>query len=130
MKAILHALKLPNSEISLLFVDQGEMAQYHKTYLERKGPTDILSFPSPPFPTPFHENQPMGDLLICMELVKRNAKKHKRMVRVELAQVLIHGVLHLMGHDHPSAKELKKMRKIEKKILEKVQSFFIGSVQT
>jgi len=128
MKAILHALKLHEFEISLLFVGSKEMATYHEQHLKRKGPTDIISFPAASHPKIPKQRKPLGDLLICMDQVKRNAKKHKRYVREELAHVLIHGVLHLMGYDHQDQGETRKMRAIEKSILHEVKKYFRGAV--
>jgi len=107
------------------------MSDYNRRFLKRRGPTDIISFPAGSTPSPPGEkSDPLGDLLICMEIVKKHAKEHGQMVRMELARVIIHGTLHLLGYDHGSKKEAMKMKKREKELFHQVKTSFVGVIRS
>lgn len=89
------------------------MTQLNAAYMRRRGPTDVLSFPAAEQPLGRGAPKPLGDLILCPPYIRAQAKKHRRRFRDELAQVAIHGVLHLLGYDHLRARDAKVMRALE-----------------
>lgn len=100
-------LKRENREgldISIGIVGKEEIRKLNERYRKKNRPTDVLSF--------LYESS--GEIVICPEIVKRNAKNFKNDFRKELKRILIHGLLHLAGHDHEGSKEkAQKMRNKE-----------------
>jgi probable rRNA maturation factor len=90
-------------ELGLIFVDEREMARLNLQYRKKKGTTDILSF------EPLEEGS-LGELVICPQVIRRQALEHGLLLREELGYMVIHGVLHLLGYDHEkNAKQAKIM---------------------
>ena len=110
----LDALRIhPQSELSILLVDPGTMSAYHEKYLDEPGPTDVLSFPMDELRAPASEDEPplglLGDIVLCPEVTAAQAEEHGRTAAEEADYLLIHGLLHLLGHDHAEAAEKKVM---------------------
>ncbi|MGB9743343.1 MAG: rRNA maturation RNase YbeY [Minisyncoccales bacterium] len=102
--AVLKREKEKNLELSIVLVGQSKIKKLNKQYRRRNRPTDVLSF----------SYNGSGEVVICLEQVKKNAKKFKSSFKTELKRVLIHGILHLLGYDHEkSINEAKRMRKKE-----------------
>ncbi|MFN2589833.1 MAG: rRNA maturation RNase YbeY [Actinomycetota bacterium] len=76
-------------ELSLSFVSGEEMADLHQRFMHEPGPTDVLSFP-------LHEEGLLGDVVVCPEYAAGNAED----LDTELRLLVVHGVLHVLGHDH------------------------------
>jgi len=76
-------------ELSLSFVTLEEMADLHERYMHEQGPTDVLSFPQ-------DEDGLLGDVVICPAYAARNNDD----LDVEIRLLVVHGILHLLGHDH------------------------------
>ena len=92
--------------ISLVLVGDARMKSLNKKYRGRNRLTDVLSF------------EGLNEIVICLPQAKRQAKTLKYSLNFELTRLLVHGIVHLKGYDHEkSAKEAKKMREIEEKIL-------------
>jgi rRNA maturation RNase YbeY len=93
------------------------MRNANKTFRNKDEPTDVLSFPSQAF---FFAKGFLGDLLICLPILKKQAKAQRHSEKTELRVLLIHGVLHLLGFDHEKGvKAAQKMQRAEKRILGK-----------
>lgn len=93
-------------EISLTFMSADEIAALNGKYRETEGPTDVLSFPmweaeDGAFQPPEDwEVLPLGDIVVCPEVVEKNAVDNGKTFEEEKALVIFHGVLHLTGCDH------------------------------
>jgi rRNA maturation RNase YbeY len=114
---VLSELGRPESAVSMLFCSESAMRDLNKLYLGMDAPTDVLSFPAE---DPAGEVPPdalLGDLAICLPYAARNASKEKRTVSGEAALLLVHGVLHLLGHDHDTAPRKKVMWDETKRLL-------------
>ena len=97
--------------LSIALIGVSRMKQLNKKHLKRGYPTDVLVFPET---ENYARINNLGEIIICPQVVKKNAKKFKLTFKKELSKILIHGVLHLSGHDHEkSAREAEKMEKKE-----------------
>ena len=93
-------------ELSIALVGQGRMREINKRYRKKNRVTDVLAFSD--------KELGLGEIIICIREVKKNAKKYNTSFEKELAKVLIHGILHLLGYDHEKGEpEAKKMREKE-----------------
>ncbi|MGH2652244.1 MAG: rRNA maturation RNase YbeY [Actinomycetota bacterium] len=92
------------SELSVSFVTADEMADLHARYLDEEGPTDVLSFPLGD--TDEGGAQILGDVVIAPDVAAAN---HPEDPAAELRLLLVHGILHLLGHDHDDEGERAEM---------------------
>lgn len=109
---ILQELKLDGVEVSIAFVTDVEIARWNKKFRQKKGPTDVLSFPTLTRRTLAHfkrkalKGKPgvelgyLGDIAIAPSTAARYAQKNNRSLEDELRVLMLHGVLHLLGYDH------------------------------
>ena len=109
---ILQHLGLKGRELSVLLVDDSEIRELNRKYLGRDRPTNVLAFPMEG-PQPF----PLGDVVISTETAEREACERGVSLEEEMALLLAHGVLHLIGYDHEGDKEEAFMRVKEEEIL-------------
>ena len=106
-------------EITLRLVEADESQALNAEYRQRDYPTNVLSFP---FEMP--EGLPaqaapdiLGDLVICAEVVAREASEQEKHPEAHWAHMVVHGVLHLLGYDHQSDEQADNMETLEKQIL-------------
>lgn len=99
--------KHPNMEIGIRLVDDAESAHLNKTYRNKSGPTNVLSFP---FANSAEINSCyLGDLVLCAPLIAKEAQAQGKSLESHFAHLVIHGILHLLGHDHATEPEAKIM---------------------
>jgi len=117
-----------DAELSLLFVDATTIAELNETHLGHEGPTDVLSFPidarpstfeGGPDPTPSRVPVPvlLGDVVVCPEVAFANAPDHAGTYEDELALLVVHGILHVLGMDHEDPDEADAMEAREQALL-------------
>jgi probable rRNA maturation factor len=128
-EALAHAALLAEgapaaAQLDLTLVDEAEMAELNETHMGHPGPTDVLSFPldfAEGLP-PSHDAEdipPMaGDIVICPAVARRNAPGHAGTFDDEMALLVVHGVLHLLGHDHAEPAERVAMQARERALLD------------
>lgn len=112
-------------ELNLLFVDEPVMADLHHTHMGEARPTDVLSFPLDGADTSdtFGETL-IGDIVVCPVYADRQAadhageQGHDGSVEDELALLVVHGVLHILGHDHAEPDETARMQACEQQLLD------------
>lgn len=113
--AILGLLGQAEAELSLVLIGNSEMRKLNAKYRRKDYPTDVLSFPmeaGAPSATRL-----LGDVIISVEKAREQAKQRGRTPDQELATLLIHGIVHLLGYDHErSAKDARVMKRLENKI--------------
>ena len=84
------------------------MSAYHEKYLGEPGPTDVLSFPMDELRPPADGEEPpaglLGDIVLCPAVTERQAQEHQRTPNEEAEYLLVHGLLHLLGYDHATAR--------------------------
>jgi probable rRNA maturation factor len=126
-----------DSELSMLFVDEEAMAELNKRFLGKDGPTDVLAFPiddedvveggrSPdslgpgPGVDPETTDPPnlLGDVVVCPAVAARNAPDHAGTYDDEMALLVVHGILHILGMDHIDTEEAEAMEQRERELLE------------
>ncbi len=105
----------PSTEITLRIVDHTESAKLNQRYRHKAGPTNVLSFPEAKIPN--LQSTSLGDLVLCADLVEEEAKQQDISVQDHWAHLMVHGTLHLLGHDHENDKEAAIMEKMEMDIL-------------
>ena len=107
---ILNALDYPDAELSILIVDDQQIAQLNRQYLNREGPTNVIAFPMRQ--GRFSDIAPnlLGDVVISADTARREAQSAGTSMQDRFDQLLIHGILHLLGYDHENtAAETQKM---------------------
>jgi probable rRNA maturation factor len=95
-QACLEGEGVSNAELSVSFVGEDEMSDLHQRYLEEQGPTDVLSFPLGDDDLQSGRRM-LGDVVIAPTVAARNNPSDPQ---GELRLLLVHGILHLLGHDH------------------------------
>jgi probable rRNA maturation factor len=136
--AVLHAEGVRGlCELSVLFVTEPEMTELNESYMGKTGATDVLAFPldahevtqvvSPIGATRGPDRAPvdpgdlpllLGDVVICPAVAARQAPTHAGTVDDEIALLLVHGILHVLGHDHAEEPAAVAMRTRERALLE------------
>ena len=104
-------------EICLRLVDETESAALNQQYRKKAGPTNILSFPAT-LPEALAKTYLLGDLVICMPLLEREALEANISVRSHFAHLIIHGCLHLQGYDHMKDDEAEIMENLETRLMQ------------
>ena len=126
-----------HAELSLLFVDDDDIAALNGQFLGHDAPTDVLAFPIDAIdvevvslPAVSHtgpDRSPadpgdlpllLGDVVLCPAVAARQAADHAGTLDDELALLVVHGVLHILGHDHAEPGEAERMRARERELLE------------
>ncbi|MFZ8998500.1 MAG: rRNA maturation RNase YbeY [Ilumatobacteraceae bacterium] len=105
-------------EFTLTFIDRDEIAALNAEHMGVVGPTDVLSFPLDPFGDDGPGPSLIGDVVVCPEVAAAAAPEHAGTVDDELALLVVHGVLHVTGHDHAEPAEAHLMRNRERQLLE------------
>ena len=96
---VLRAEGIRHAMLSVAFVSNREMAALNWRHLRHRGPTDVISFGF----APVTKGGPVvGDVYIAPDVARRNAREHGRGVREETMRLVVHGVLHVLGYEHPA----------------------------
>ena len=103
----------PEVELELVLADEATSSDLNRLYRGRDEPTDVLSFAAmdeaPMAPGPFVDapdaTPSLGEIVVCIPVVERRANAAGREVEGEIAHLLVHGLLHLLGHDHELGEE-------------------------
>lgn len=102
-------------DLIVVFVTIAKMKKLNSQFRGKSKPTDILSF------EPIEESS-LGELVLCLPVLKKQAKEHELSLNHEIGYMLIHGILHLLGYDHEtSKKDSKLMFKIQDALFDKLQ---------
>lgn len=123
-----------DAELALLFVDEATISDLNERFMGHAGPTDVLAFPidddevgvgrSPDGSTSGPDRGPLdevplllGDVVVCPAVAARNAPTHAGTYDDELALLIVHGILHVLGHDHAEPEETEAMQAKERDLL-------------
>ncbi len=106
---------LKQQEITIRIVDESESQQLNLAYRGKDTPTNVLSFP---FEAPVGiEVDLLGDLVVCAPVVEREAQQQNKPILHHWAHMIVHGTLHLLGHDHIKDEEAVQMESLEVELL-------------
>lgn len=108
--------------LDIRIVSETESQALNRDYRGKDTPTNVLSFPAelPPELVAELDEVPMGDLAICAEVVAREALEQGKPLLAHWAHMTVHGVLHLLGHDHIEQADAARMEPLEIAILTKL----------
>ncbi|MGF1683668.1 rRNA maturation RNase YbeY [Photobacterium minamisatsumaniensis] len=108
----------PNAELTIRLVDDAESHALNHEYRGKDKSTNVLSFPfeSPPGV----ELDLLGDLIICRQVVEKEAKEQNKPLNAHWAHMVVHGSLHLLGYDHIEDEEADEMEGLETEIMQKM----------
>jgi probable rRNA maturation factor len=112
-----------HAEVVVRLVGEQESAELNEAYRQKKGPTNVLSFPferPEGLPVDALLNDTLGDLVICAPVVLSEAADQGKIPLTHWAHMVIHGCLHLQGYDHVNAKDAQVMEALEIKLLEQI----------
>jgi probable rRNA maturation factor len=113
---VLRALSRTRSELSIALVDDATIADMNARYRGGSGATDVLSFSLVEGEHADYSGNLLGDVVISVETAARRARRAHRGLDAEVARLLIHGTLHLLGHDHETDDEARTMRAEERRL--------------
>ena len=112
-------------ELTLRFTDDAAIHQLNAQYRQKDQPTDVLSFAALEdnlgMPLPEEEPLYLGDIIVSVDTAKRQAIARDHSLKIELGWLVSHGLLHLLGWDHPDDETLEKMLDRQGELLRKVQ---------
>ena len=109
-------------ELGVVISDEATVRELNSRYRGLDEPTDVLSFGlgepgEGPFALPPGETAPLGEVIVSYPTAVRQAAEQGHSVEAEVAHLLVHGILHLLGYDHLEAKDERAMRQREEEIL-------------
>ncbi len=112
-------------DVSLIIVDKATIQQYNRDYRAKDKPTDVLSFiqyDDEGFV--YNENEPifLGDIVLCYDIALEQAEQFGHSTVREIAYLICHSTLHLLGYDHEEADQKQEMRQREKLIMTKLNA--------
>lgn len=105
-------------EVTVRLTDNDEIRELNHEYRGKDAPTNVLSFPCD-WDLP-EEPRLLGDIVIAVEVVNREAKEQNKKMEAHWAHIVVHGLLHLLGYDHLNDADAEKMETLEKQILAKL----------
>lgn len=110
--ALQETSKRKKIEISVVLANDAFVRELNHTYRRKNKPTNVLSFDG--------EGEYLGDIVLALETIQREAKQQGKTFRDHATHLIVHGVLHLLGHDHERDKDAAAMEEKEVKILKKL----------
>jgi probable rRNA maturation factor len=111
----------PQAELSVLLVDEPAMTDLHLRWMDLPGPTDVMSFPMDELRPTKDDEEPeeglLGDVVICPSVAATQAQAAGHRTEDEIALLLTHGILHLLGYDHAEPEEHAEMFGLQARLL-------------
>jgi probable rRNA maturation factor len=126
LRRVQDELGLQGAGVTICLVSDAEIARMNETFRKKKGPTDVLSFPSVarrrparlrPGSIKMKAGEYLGDIAISPATARRYARQNGRRLSSELRVLILHGVLHLLGYDHET--DRGEMDRVERKLRER-----------
>ena len=110
-----------SGELTLTFVHRDEITALNREHMDAEGPTDVLSFPLDAAASASTSEVPvlLGDVVVCPVVAAGQARRHAGTLEDELALLVVHGVLHVLGHDHADDEQVERMQQRERALLER-----------
>lgn len=117
---VLNEKNLGNAEVTIRIVDEDDSATLNEKYRNKKGATNVLSFPANIPKEIDLDHRLLGDLIVCAPIVEKEAIKDDIQLEAHWAHMIIHGILHLLGLEHDSETQAVEMESTEIALLEKL----------
>jgi probable rRNA maturation factor len=114
MRRLLASIDRGDASISLTLVDDAAIRELNRDHRGKDKPTDVLSFPLEP--EPFAHEKLLGDIVISIETARRQAADYDAPLQREIERLMIHGLLHVLGHDHMEPDERREMEAEERRL--------------
>ena len=114
-RAALTGLRRRKVAVTLRIVGKQESARLNARYRRKDKPTNVLSFPFEP--PPGARSDLLGDIVICADVVRREARAQGKVERSHWAHMVVHGILHLRGFDHQNNRDAAAMESREARVL-------------
>jgi probable rRNA maturation factor len=125
LAALKHQSAPAEADLTIVLSDDAQLQELNLQWMGVDAPTDVLSFPSDEI-DPESGNRYLGDILISVQRAAEQAKAAGHAVEAEVQLLVIHGILHLLGHDHAEAAEKAKMWQAQGEILSQLG---LGAIQ-
>lgn len=116
-EAALAAQKVKRAAVTIVLADDAEVRTLNHQYRNKNKPTNVLSFPDGEMEEGVRQ---LGDIILAFETVVAETKTQKKPLKHHLTHLVIHGVLHLLGHDHEVEAEAERMEAIEIAVLKRM----------
>ncbi|HYL26848.1 MAG TPA: rRNA maturation RNase YbeY [Candidatus Nitrosotalea sp.] len=119
-RRLLAAIDEPDAALSLSLVGDEAIRALNVEYRGKNAPTDVLSFPMDDSPAAAGMQRLLGDVVISVETARRQAAAYRAPLQREIYRLLIHGLLHLKGHDHHAVAERRAMKREERRLADAI----------
>ena len=110
---------IPDADLSIVLVDDARIQALNRDFLAHDAPTDVLSFPADE-PDPETGRRYLGDVVISLARAEEQARERGHAAEAEMQLLVVHGVLHLLGHDHAEPGEKERMWMAQAQALERL----------
>jgi len=125
---LLELLHIDDFELGVTIVRASEMAALNETFLDHEGSTDVITFdytePEAKSNRPGAKLELHGEIFVCIDDARSQARQFRTTWQSELARYVVHGILHLLGHDDLRAVVRKKMKREENRLVAKIGHLF------
>lgn len=120
-RAALRAQRVRHALVSITLLDRAAIAKLNRAHLSHSGPTDVISFG---FSRATDNDPVVGDIYISPEVARANAHERGVPVREELARLVIHGTLHVLGYDHAEdeSREQSPMWQLQERLVRRMKA--------
>jgi probable rRNA maturation factor len=111
---------VPNADLTLVLTGDARLQELNREYLGKDAPTDVLSFPAGDETDPETGRRYLGDVILSLARATEQAQQRGHAIEAEIQLLVVHGVLHLLGHDHAEADEKSRMWAAQAEALERL----------
>jgi probable rRNA maturation factor len=118
-RSVLDLSGAPDADLTIALVDEARIQGLNRDFLAHDAPTDVLSFPAGE-PDPETGRCYLGDVVISFARAAEQARERGHAVEAEMQLLVVHGVLHLLGHDHAAASEKTRMWAAQAEVLQRL----------
>jgi len=109
-----------NREVGVRVVGRAESRKLNSRYRGKDYATNVLSFPASSIPVTDAQALPLGDLVICPQVLRTEAREQHKSLRAHWAHLVVHGALHLIGYDHERSADARRMERREVNVLRRL----------
>jgi probable rRNA maturation factor len=122
VRAMLAAVQMQEAELSIVLTDDDQIQKLNHTYRKKNRPTDVLAFAQREGEHAEHAGRLLGDVVVSVPTARRQAAARGAPFSAELTMLLAHGLLHLLGWDHQTAADDRRMRAETRRLCEAAEA--------